>query len=287
MHIVVYLDLFFLINFIVDFYGLLLSGIWMGQRIKWFRLTGGAIFGAGMLLPFMMCPDILMGIKGIIWWTGISMGATWIALGKKGGLLRKWALTTTILVLIGGIMNGLRSQWKMDTLSLGIWLFFFMGSAGAVILLLSGRKEVLHRRNTIYPMEIHHGDRRKRGNIFLDTGNRLWDGLFGKPVIILSYHFLSSVLTMEEVQFVKDYQEEGCINYSQFVQLKTQKRVCFHEITYQSVGNPSGRLLCFLADEIVLPKQKQTLRRQPVAIVMDSLFATGEYDGLLFADGVE
>ena len=129
-------------------------------------------------------------------------------------------------------MNGLHARYKMPKMSLGIWMVFFMGSAGAVVLLISGMKEVLHKRNTIYPIEIHLGEKTKRGRVLLDTGNLLQDGLFGKPVILLSYHFLTSIFTPEELSFIQNYQKKGCIEYSKLMLLKTQRKICFHEITY-------------------------------------------------------
>ena len=286
MHIVYYLDVFCLINFMADFYGLLVTGYLLKQEIKWSRLIGGAIFGTGMLLPFIMYPENLMGWTGIFWWIGISMGAVWIAYGRKGGLLRKWALTTTVLILMGGIINSLQSKWNMTILTIGSWLLFFLGSAGAVLLLAHGMKEILHKRNTVCLIDVYYGKRKKRGLVLLDTGNKLRDGLFGKSVVILSDHFLFPILTMEEQILIQKYKETKKIDYTDLIRLKTQKRACFHEIAYQSVGNPSGKMICFLADRIILPEEHVCLEKQPVAIGMDDLFVQKEYDGLMFLNGI-
>ena len=110
---------------------------------------------------------------------------------------------------------------------------------------------------------------------------------FGKPVIVMSDHFLNAIFTTEERRFIQTYQENGYIDYESLLFLDTQRKMCFHEIAYQSIGNPSGRMLCFIAEEVVVPERACVFHKQPVAIGRDSLFADKTYDGLLFADGME
>lgn len=287
MHIILYLDIFLFLNFVVDLYCLCLTGYLMKQRMKWFRLIGGAMVGAGMLLPFMMYPESLIGIKGIFWSAGISMGAVEIALGRKGGLIKKWALATTILILLGGTMNSLQIRFQITSFSFGIWMLFFLSCAGAGMLLCVNVKETVHKGNTLYSIQMKRGIRKRKGVVLLDTGNRLRDSLFGKPVIVMSDHFLNAIFTTEERRFIQTYQENGYIDYESLLFLDTQRKMCFHEIAYQSIGNPSGRMLCFIAEEVVVPERACVFHKQPVAIGRDSLFADKTYDGLLFADGME
>ena len=287
MHIILYLDIFLFLNFAVDLYCLCLTGYLMKQRMRWFRLVGGAMFGAGMLLPFMMYPESLMGIKGIFWSAGISMGAVGIALGRKGGLIKKWTLATTILIILGGIMNSLQIRFQITSFSFGIWMLFISSCAGAGMLLCANVKEAVHKRNTLYSVQVKRGIRKTKGVVLLDTGNRLRDSLFGKPVIVMSDHFLNAIFTTEERRFIQTYQENGYIDYEGLLSLDTQRKMCFHEIAYQSVGNPSGRMLCFIAEEVAVSEGTRIFRKQPIGIGKDSLFADKSYDGLLFADGME
>lgn len=287
MRIILYLDIVFFINFVADLYSLLLAGFFLKQQIRWFRLFGGAMFGTGMLLPFVLYPERLMGLEGIFWSAGISMGAVWIALGRKGGLVKKWTLTTTILILLGGLMNVLRNHWNLEGGSLGVWTLFFACCGTAIWIVLWNMQDVLHKRKQLYPFQIKRGNVKMKGTFLLDTGNMLRDGLFGKPVVVLSSRFLNTIFTAEEKQFIQLYQEKGYMDYQYLVSMETQKSLCFHEIAYQSVGNPSGKLLCFLADEIILLQNKRVLQRQPVAMGAELLFEKADYDGLLFGDGWE
>ncbi len=98
MQITVYLDLIFIINYLVDFYVLLITGMLLHQKLHMIRIGLGALFGAALLLPCVLYPKLLMGFSGIIISIGISMGAVVISLGRDGGFIRKWFLSTTVMV---------------------------------------------------------------------------------------------------------------------------------------------------------------------------------------------
>jgi len=105
LQITVYLDLIFIINFLVDLYVLSITGKLMHQKIKGLRIGLGALFGSTVFLPCILHPGLLMGISGIILMIVISMGAVAISLGREGGFIRKWSLSTTIMVIFGGIFQ--------------------------------------------------------------------------------------------------------------------------------------------------------------------------------------
>ena len=85
MQVTVYLDIIFIINFLVDFYVLLITGWLNHQRVKISRIVIGALFGSILFLPLIFCPMLLCGIPGIVILTGTSMGAVLISLGKENG----------------------------------------------------------------------------------------------------------------------------------------------------------------------------------------------------------
>lgn len=282
MQITIYLDIIFLINFIADFFVLLLTGIIMRQKIVCWRVIVGALFGALLLLPLILRPYLLTGKTGIIFCTGISMGAVAISFGRKnGGLVKKWFLSTTIMVLLGGMINYLRYITGAATVTLCIWLFLFAGGGAGCFYMIYFLQKMLHKRHHVYLIEIRHGLKSAMDYVYLDTGNMLWDPLFSKPVILLSENFVGKCLAEEEKKLIEEYKKKGLINYNDHIVLDAQRKVCFHEIAYQSVGNPSGKLLCLLMEEIVLKENGRILARQPVAIGSAELFEGKEYQGLL------
>lgn len=282
MQITVYLDIIFIINFIADFFVLLLTGLILKQRIVLWRLIIGAVFGAGMLLFFVLSPLLLSGTAGIAFCIGISMGAVAISFGRKnGGLIRKWFLSTTIMILIGSVMNYLKYISGETVFQICKWLLCFIASGACIYFLLLYFRQVMQKEKDIYLIEIKHGEHITVNQVYMDTGNFLWDPLFEKPVILLSESLVKSCLTEEEINIIEQYKKNGRLDYKDVLTNKMQKRVCFHEIAYKSVGNSSGRLLCLLMEKINILDAGRILTKQPVAIGPESLFEGKSYQGLL------
>lgn len=242
----------------------------------------GASFGAGMLLPLVYFPYLLMGKLGIAACVGISMGAVAISFGRKnGGFIKKWFLSTTIMFLLGGIMNYLKRITDDTFMQLSVWMILFTGSSLCGIIALYFWKYTIQKKDNIYLIKVKHENQVAVDQVYLDTGNMLWDPLFYKPVIMLSEGFVIRCMTKEEKEIIEEYREKGKLNFEKILTCNTQKKACFHEITYQSVGNPSGKLLCFLVEEIHINGCDRILKKQPIAIGPSFLFEGKEYQGLL------
>lgn len=282
MQITIYLDVIFLINFIVDFIVLYITGIIIKRKIHIWKVTVGALVGAILLLVFILTPSWLMGWKGIVITIGITMGAVAIPYGeKKLSFIRIWFLSTTIMVLIGGVMNYIQYIFSISVLQMLQWIVIFViSSAGILVLFISMRKTV-NDNDHIYVVQIQHGNRTIVETVYLDTGNLLIDPMFRKPVLVLCENVVSQCFIEEERLVLEHYKKFGRIDYNCILSCQTQKRVCFHEITYQSVGQSSGKMLCFLVDQVSVLGSGKVLLRQPVAIVPETLFEGKKYKGLL------
>lgn len=282
MQISIYLDIIFGIGFIVNLFVLWLTGKIARQKMIGQRVLIGAIFSSGMSLLIICFPDIFMGIKGFIAFLGISMGAVILSFGgKKEKVMKNWTLSTTIMILLGGIMNGLRDMAGYTCLQFGQWLLLFIGSSFLCKRILYVYRTFIQKEKDTYLVEIKSQQNVAVDRVFLDTGNMLWDPLFGKPVMLLSENFVKRCLSAKEWEIIAEYREKGKINYEKVLKDNMQKRICFHEIAYRSVGNPSGKLLCFLMEEIYINGCGRTLQKQPVAVGYSDLFEGKDYQGLL------
>lgn len=282
MQITIYLDVIYVLNFVADFFVLWLTGILLKQKIVLWRVLAGAAFGAGMLLLFVLYPHLFMGMAGIAAYAGISMGAVAISYGgKQGGFLKRWFLSTTIMILTGSVMNYLKYIGHTDTLTLCRWLLYFTGSGACIFVIIYSLRSLTQTGEQIFRICLQHGGRQTETCVYLDTGNLLWDSLFGKPVIVLSEEAIAACLTGKEKEIIEKYMESGLLDYESLLTDKIQRRDCFHEIAFQSVGNPSGKMLCMLLEEVTVYGADRVLKRQPVAIGRGSLFAGKAYQGLL------
>lgn len=283
MQITVYLDLVFLINFVANVIVLVITCRLLKQDIKLIRIMLGAGLGAVIILPFVIRPRMFLGVKGMMLSMGTGLGTVFVALGKRG-LIKKWCLSTTIMVLMGGVINFVK--YKLPNTYMGIYtLLALLFLSGTAVFVLTDwtfkRKRIL---NNVCSVVICHNGKNISEKMYLDTGNLLWDPLFNKPTILLSEEVVKKILPEEEMLFVKEYMINKDFNPFNPLLLKTQRNVCFHEIAYESVGKSSGKLLCFLLDEIVLADSGKRLIKQPVAVANALLFHKKEYKGLLFFD---
>ena len=285
LQITIYLDVVFLINFLAIFSILMLTDIVLKQKTAVWRILAGSVLGAGVLLPFLFFPYYLIGKTGVIVCAGISLGTVKISFKRGNGcFLKQWVLSTTNMILLGGVMNYLKQITGKTTLQLGIWFALFVGSSLFCFLMVRFFRITGQKENNIYWIKIKKEKQMATDKVFLDTGNMLWDALYGKPVILLSEEFVRQCLTAEEREMVETYKENGQIDYEKMMSGNTQKTAGFHEIAYQSVGNSSGKLLCFLIEEIEIQGCNKILRKQPVAIGPAYLFKGKEYQGLLHVE---
>ena len=283
MQVTIYLDLIFIINFLVDIYVLLITAWLMHQRVNVPRLCLGAFIGAVLLLPCILRPGLLFGFSGIVLTIGISMGAVSLSLGIDE-VIKKWFLSTTVMVLFGGMFQFLKNHIGMLEDTFYIWFVLFLTSGLMIMFLLGLMLKIRERKSNIYSVHIRHRGRTSEVKLFLDSGNRLWDHMVNKPIIIISEESIKRILTEEEYTVIEKYRLNGYIDYNDSILMKLQRSMFFHEIAYQSVGKNDGKLLCFLVDDVKVEGKDRCYQRQPVAIADKMLFAAKDYKGLLFED---
>lgn len=283
MQITFYLDIIFCINLLANFVILCLASWVLRERIKYWRLFAGAAFGAGLLILFLYIPRTVPKITGIICLVGISMGTVWITFGKRG-FIRKWFCSTTILFLTGSIMNYVKMMTNQTVLTFCGWLVLFMTCIGITAALVCGLRRNARLFENIYPVEICNADKKVYCRVFLDTGLFLTDPLFHKPVLLVSHSIAVSCLNEEDCRLIEAYEKNGIIDYSKILDDSALQKNCFHEIAFCSVGNPSGKLLCFLIDELKVGGTSDVHRRQPIAVAPPYLFKGTEYQGLIHRD---
>ncbi len=282
MQITIYLDIIFLINFVADFFVLYITGRILNKRIIFWKVVLGALVEATVLLFFLLFPSTLIGWRGIAISIGVSMGAVVISYGGNGfSVLRTWFLSTTILTLIGGVMNYLKYLFHLSTLQILQWFFLFVLSSVVILLGLEIIKKTIRQSENLYLIQIKIGERVAVETVYMDTGNFLLDPIFQKPVIVLNENVICKCLMKDEIDIIREYKDNGRLDYNHLLSCQAQKKMCFHEITFQSMGNLSGRMLCVLADEVSILGRDKVLHRQPVAVAPELLFEGKTYQGLL------
>lgn len=283
MQITVYLDLIFILNFLVDFYVLLITGHIVHQKISLLKIGLGALFGSLAFLPFIFCPKLLVGLSGLILSIVINIGAVGISLGISGGFIKKWLLSTTITFLLGGLIQFYKNKSEVIHISFYKWTIIFFISMITGLILFRHLSSCSEKRKYIYVIKMHHAGKNYEENVFMDSGNQLWDCLYGKPVLILSDKVIERIVSAKEFEYIKKYSKVGFMDYGDPL-LNEQKNICFHEISYQSVGKSRGKLLCFIIDSVEVVGRDKVYLKQPIAVVDGNMFRGKMYNGLIFSD---
>lgn len=183
MHYELYIDLFFLVNFLMDYFLLLMVGKMLKCRIRRLRIAAGSGLGA-----FLTCIFIVF-LRGKLWRLvlfhgvmSLSLLKTGLEIKEKRTLVKAWILLYVSAFLLGGILNVFQPYVRVGIvflvlafggyhLSLGIWnllSYFHRNKSGSCKVRLYRN----HKEYEVYAM--------------IDTGNRLRDPLTGRPVHVIA-----------------------------------------------------------------------------------------------------
>lgn len=282
MHVTVYLDVIFFVNFVMDCLVLAITNYLLRQRVPWWRILLGGLAGAFTLLLFVPGGFMFKPIIGTIIFIGISFEAIVISFGlHRGNMFVKWLLSTTLMVLLGNGMNYIRYILNLTVLDLCTWLVCVSIAVIFIVFVLNLLRKKFEMSQNLYMIQIKHEGKLVLEQCFMDTGNMLKDPYLQRPVIILSESVVKACITGEEAFIVDKYLNCGLLEYENLLSNEIQMKHFFHEIPYMSVGKIQGKMLCFLMDEIEILDNKQKMYKQPVAVGPDVLFRGKTYKGLL------
>ena len=192
---IVYLDLVFLINFIMDFYILSSVKFLLRLNTKFIRIIFGSLMGSlSLILLFFKLNTIILNIIKII----ISILMILITFGKSKFLNNLFYLYI-ISIVLGGTLYLIN-----DSLGYEVNGFIFINNGysinliilliiSPIILFLYIKEHLKYKKkiNTEYNVIIKLKNKRINVIGFLDTGNKLIDPYFKKPIILLNKKYIN------------------------------------------------------------------------------------------------
>ena len=193
LSVILYLDVYMLVNFVMDLLILCLSGrilrLWPGG----WRLAGGALAGSlwaclTVVVP-ALCSPLLLGSGGAFMvltafggWSVSELINDFSKCGKE--FLRRYLTVLLVSAAAGGVLAAAEKwpgQWRLLPLFLaaaGIW-----SGGRAVLGFLQNRAEL---QKQCYQVTLFYQGKEKQIQAFLDTGNRLYEPYSHQPVHVLS-----------------------------------------------------------------------------------------------------
>lgn len=211
----VYLDIYFLINFSMDFLGLFLSARLVERKIKYYRLIIAASVGA-----LYACLTLFISLAGL--WRLLLDALVCLAIGAVAVLERRTLkgvpsfslVFGAVSIILGGAMTALFHLFNrlgVDLLfdngsdgdGVSVWLFaIFAGISGLLALKGGGalKKRAIRKRGRI---EIEYAGERTSISCLCDSGNLLREPISSLPCVLVELDALSSVLPRSLTEAVK------------------------------------------------------------------------------------
>ena len=255
MYYELYVDVLFLVNFMMDYLLLLLV-----RKMLRCTATHGTVFLGAALGSFLTCVIVVLPIpyavlKFVLF--HMVVNTFMIRAGLKIKNMREFAKAYIMLYvggfMLGGVLEALHQYVRVAS------LFFAIAVGGYhIVSKLWDFIAAVHRINQYKcKVDLYLGERRCQVTGIIDTGNGLRDPVSGKPVNILdktvARQFLGDV-KMSQVRYVP----------------------------YHSIGKKEGVILALTIDQMCVYKEKAYWIQKPLIGVSEEMIsAEGEYQMIL------
>ncbi len=207
----VYVDLYFLINFSMDFLCFFLTAKLLDRKLSIGRgLLGAALGGlyadVSLFVPFGYGISLLLDILAC----GVMCA---VVFGER----RKWRslplyllVYTAISMALGGFMTALFHLFNRSALfdgieqtesdGISVWVFALLALLSAGITMLGGRFFRKRTERRYAAIEVVYGGRSVRLHALADSGNLLREPIGGRPCIIADPSSMAQVLPKELIE---------------------------------------------------------------------------------------
>jgi len=253
----IYLDLVFLINFMFDLLLLVTVKIVLKRNIKWYRLLIGGVVGSlSIFFLFINLNSISLFLLKIF--ISCIMIISTFGFKNINYFFKNLVHLYFISIILGGFLYYLNLEFSYKNIGL---IFFHNGFSINFILLIvlspiilyfyiKQDRELKLINNYHYTVKLFYKNKVFFYQAYLDTGNKLYDPYFHKPIIIL---------------YDKTFPKIDKTFY----------------VPYHTVDN-SGVLECFKVDKIILDNNK--VINKPVVALSKEELKMNEVEMLLHKD---
>lgn len=282
--VAVYLDAYLLINTIFNALTLLLVARVSGHATTWSRLCLSTVVGTVYsLLPLLPYSQITCSWPARLM---VLMVMILIAFDLRtwGQLVRLMLYCLLVVSVLGGATYALAANNVFPFKSVKPISSFIVVLAAAIVV-MSGTAIWRHLRTNAWkgtlfvPVEVTLNGRELVVKMMLDTGNSLIDPLSKKPVIVVRYGALKSLLPPRVAAVMQQPLDADWIDLQE---INTDWIARFRLIPFNSIGHHNGWLLAFKPDRIrVKQDQEWCVCQALVAVVDDKFLPQGSFAGLM------
>lgn len=256
MYYELYIDVFFLVNFMMD--AILLEIV---RKVLKCPATHGRVFLGAAVGALGTCIVVLLPIPYAVIKFIMFHGLVNIIM-LKTGLRTKWdrnfwkALVLLYIsgFLVGGILESLWPYTRTTGIFFGFAVLSYYGAMGIWNLLKYLARQEHYRCEVI----LCRGDRTCRVRAVIDTGNSLRDGQSGKPVSII------------------DQETADCLG-------EWRQTIGIRFIPYHAIGTKEGVLPVFQLDKMEILREREICVEKPLVAVYEEI-SSDDYGMILNPD---
>ena len=202
MNEILYIDLYFLVNFAMDLISLGVASLASSEKVKFRRLIFAAVLGgvfACLCTLFSLPPyfSFFLGFASLFLMVLFAFG--WR--GKRMVKILLFFLCTALF--LGGTVEALSYYMgKTGSITPGVFLFLVFSSFG--IFQLFARRLNQKLETAVVPLSVRYGEKNECFYGLVDSGLLLKDPEMGFPVLIMKAQYASPLLSQEFLERMKE-----------------------------------------------------------------------------------
>lgn len=294
MYLEIYIDVLFLINFVMDYLLLSIEKRILKWNTKRLRIIMASLIGATATCVFAILPGLYGEVKFFISYVVVCtlMILTAFHTKKVKELIRGVAVLDLITYCVGGAVSSLYYQretffyyadalrknlfGEMSLIYIAVSVIIATFCITVIVRFLRHQKQM---SKEIYEVWLTRGDVCVHTTGLVDTGNCLFDPITGKPVIVVEMRLMEEAL---EPSLYHDLQKIVKFEDASY-HINSENATKIRLIPFQSIGKKRGILPAILLDEVEIRKDSQFLCSKKViaALYDDVLSQTKEYQVIL------
>lgn len=257
MYYELYIDVYFLINFMMDICILSVSKKIIKCPATYGSIVFGAFIGAFLSCIVTVLPIGYSFVKFMLFHGLISILMTKTGLRVTWGrsFIKAYMTVYSSAFVIGGIFSCLKQYMREGS----IFFVFALLSSMIASFIWDFIAHMGRNKNVCCEVILCQGQNQVKVTAILDTGNRLRDHVTGKPVSIISKR-TAKVL----------WQDIYCEN--------------LRYIPYHTIGKKEGVLPVLLLDKMCIYRDEEIWISNVLIAIADEEIGTGEYEVILNSD---
>lgn len=254
MYYELYVDVFFLVNFMMDFLLLLIA-----RKILKCSATHGNICLGSLVGSLLTCFVVVLPVRSAIlklMLFHIVINVLMIYIGLRVHTLREivraWIALYIGGFLLGGVFTYFQQYLKMGSLFFAVAVFSYWIVQGIWVFVVCMQKVKQNECN----VTLYQNGEKCTLHALIDTGNSLSDPLTKQPVCIVEYEAVKTWLNEDEV--------------------KNLRRIFFH-----SIGKECGTLPVMELEKMCIHNEKECWVMKPIVAVCENKISADEEYGMI------